>query len=123
MLQGIGKGIGRRIADWLGEQDLGSRQARKEPIENTEIRTAISEIQRINGIGPAKARTLVLDHGVRSVEDLKQEHIFKSLTAMQRLSIQYGEETQKHVMREEITNYLDVRVVHLVLNAPSLIHS
>ncbi|KAF8514783.1 hypothetical protein JB92DRAFT_119918 [Gautieria morchelliformis] len=62
-LPGVGEGISRRIMDFIGaRRKKDFRNLKPLDIEEQKKSLAMQELQRINGIGPIKARALVEGH-------------------------------------------------------------
>ena len=96
-LPGVGKKILARVQEII---DTGKLQ-QVEAIED-DIRI-INELMEVHGIGPAKAKDLVRNHGVLGVEDLaKSPHL---LNDIQKLGIKYHADFKARIPRKEMLKH------------------
>lgn len=103
-IKGVGKGIISRINEIISEGTL------KGEIKNNKERsnklTKIEELQRITGVGPAKARALVdlkIDlKRLREAFENEEEDILKNLTHHQIIGLRYLEDFEARIPRQEI---------------------
>ncbi len=93
-------GIGDKIAKKIDEFIKTGKLQKLEKIRSDDSNTAINELTRIAGIGPAKAKDLV-DSGINSIEDLRQNQ--DSLTKAQKIGLKHFEDFEKRIPREEIS--------------------
>ena len=88
-LPNIGKGIKRRVQEFLDEGkieefsvDVSETEASEVEEEGSSISESdfkdeemirvVQELEQVMGIGPKTAKTLYKHHGIHSIEDLKQ---------------------------------------------------
>lgn len=100
----IGAGTLAKVEEILR---TGGKISLLEELKNDpKIRTRL-ELQRIIGIGPKQAKTLVENRGVKSVADLKRR--WKSgnitLTRMQEIGLRYYKELNQRIPRHEIADF------------------
>jgi DNA polymerase beta len=96
-LNGIGVKIGARIDEiiWTGTlKEL-------EDIDNLFIRVFV-ELTKITGIGPVSAKKLIIDHGIKSVDDLITKVPMLRLTNQQMIGIKYMKDFAERIPRTEI---------------------
>jgi DNA polymerase beta len=98
-LKGI-KGIGEKIkAKLLEFFETGIMQA----VENASKDTTTLEIQelmKVHGIGPAKAKNLVDEHGIRTLEQLEQNA--QLLNDKQKMGLKYYKDFLERIPRKEM---------------------
>jgi len=107
-VKGIGDKIGKKIEELMvtgkvKEVDNANKN------ENTEI---ITNLMTVHGIGPAKAKALVEDHGIKSIEDLEQKQ--ELLNDKQKIGLKYVRDFQERIPRKEMD-------VHSELLAKSIV--
>jgi hypothetical protein len=56
-------------------------------------------LTRVAGIGPAKARELVIDSGIETIEDLRENQ--ETLTKGQMIGLKHFEDFEKRIPRDE----------------------
>lgn len=107
-LPGIGVKISEKIEEFLST----GKVAKISKIRNDASSSAIQELTRVSGIGPAAARTLY-EQGITSIEELRKNQ--GSLTHHQKLGLQHLEDFEKRIPRDEIEQ-LETRL-HAECNA------
>lgn len=100
-------GIGAKISQKIGEFLQTGKVAKLEKIRGDEGTSAIQELTRVSGIGPAHAKSLY-DRGIRSIDDLRKNQ--DALTEHQKIGLRYLESFEKRIPREEV-GLLEARVV------------
>ncbi|XP_059469441.1 DNA polymerase beta-like [Neocloeon triangulifer] len=98
-LKGIGDKISKKIDEYLSS---GTMQ-KLETIRKDTPSEAIIHLSRVHGIGSAKAHDLVNEHGVTSIEQLRERQDELNLTHHQLIGLKYFEDFEKPVPREEIS--------------------
>lgn len=63
---------------------------------------SMEALAQIHGIGPAKARELVLTHGVKTIEELRSGDL---LNEVQKKGLRYHEDIQKRIPRKELNKH------------------
>lgn len=104
-LKGV-KGIGDKIGKKIEELMLTGKVKEVENAnmnENTEI---ITKLMAIHGIGPAKAKSLVDDHGIKSIEDLEQKQ--ELLNDKQKIGLKFVRDFQERIPRKEMDVHCDL---------------
>ena len=96
-LEGIGKGIGGRIDEILETGTLVELTS-----IDTNYVTCVKELTKIHGIGPAKARVLIVDHNIRSVLDLMRCAPCLNLTHQQVIGLKYADDLKERIPRDEM---------------------
>jgi len=93
------KGIGKTIISKLNElKDTGMIQALE-----TEKKNPIHIFTSIYGVGPKKAHELI-KQGITSIEELKEKQL-SVLTETQQMGLEYMEDINKRIPRNEIVEY------------------
>lgn len=95
-LDGVGDKIAKKIDEFINTGKL----AKLEKIRNDDSSTAINELTRVAGIGPAKARELY-DSGISSIDDLKTHP--ESLTKGQKIGLKHFQDFELRIPRQEIS--------------------
>lgn len=97
------KGIGESIADKIKEIiETGKLKKAEEYNSNTEVQ-AINDLMRVHAIGPAKAKELVMNHGIKNVTDLKNN--IQLLNDKQKMGLKYLEEFELRIPRKEMEKH------------------
>jgi DNA polymerase beta len=94
-LDGIGAQIGKKIDEFIATGGL----KKLEKIRNDGSSSAIILLTRVAGIGPAKARELVIDSGIETIEDLRENQ--ETLTKGQMIGLKHFEDFEKRIPRDE----------------------
>ena len=98
-LKGI-KGIGEKIGEKLKELfDTGKVRA-AENASNDQNMEILTSLMTIHGIGPAKAKSLVEDHHINSIEDLEKNQDL--LNEKQKIGLKYVRDFQERIPRKEM---------------------
>ena len=91
--------IGPTIVSKLNEfQETGELKALKKEYARPEL-----ELTNIYGVGPSKAEELVRDHGIKTVEELREQPGL--LNAVQKVGLQHYEDIMAKIPRAEIDEY------------------
>ncbi|XP_063586426.1 DNA polymerase beta-like [Penaeus indicus] len=98
------KGIGTKIADKIEEFLNTGKLTKLEKIRASETNVAINLLNRVTGIGPAKARELV-NEGILNLEDLRKNQ--DKLNHHQIIGLKYFDDFEKQIPREEIERIED----------------
>jgi len=92
------KGVGKKLADKI-DQILETGKLEELEVESKDEHVqAINLISRVPGIGPSAAKKMVIEEGVRTLEDLKNV----KLTHHQQIGLKYFEDLTQKVPRSEI---------------------
>jgi len=95
------KGIGKRIHDKIQEiLETGDLKQLEKYNQNVKI---INELTQIHGIGPAKAKELVEEHNIKSIEDLKEHP--ELLNDKQKIGLKYSDEFVLRIPRLEMEKH------------------
>lgn len=96
-IPGVGKGSIDRINEILETSTL-------KELNKTTNYSIITELEKISGIGKVKAKSLVLDNGVTSIDDLRQRHKTGEieLTHHILIGLKYYEDINKRIPRKEL---------------------
>ena len=98
-IDGIGKKIELKIKEIL---ETGYLEASKE-YNADESYQFINNLMNVHGIGPAKANDLVRNHGIKSVDDLKNnQHL---LNDVQKLGLKYVDQFMMRIPRREMVKH------------------
>lgn len=99
-LKGVGKGIRDKIKEYLETGKMSKvDEVQKIVIKYTDSENAMTELQRVWGIGPAKAKSLY-KLGIKNVQELYDNtHL---LTKNQKIGLKYYNELDKPIPREYI---------------------
>ena len=95
-VKGIGDKIGKKLQELF---DTGRvREAENASLnDNTNIITAL---MAVHGIGPAKAKGLVEDHNIKSIDELEKKQ--ELLNDKQKLGLKYVHDFQERIPRKEM---------------------
>ncbi|CAG0887498.1 unnamed protein product [Darwinula stevensoni] len=107
-------GIGDRIAKKIDEFIETGKLEKLEKIRKDDTHVAIQEMTRVMGIGPAKARDLVMEDGIKSIDELRKHP--EKLNRQQLIGLQHLEDFEKRILREEVTameEYIQVQAKKL----------
>lgn len=100
-LDGIGKSIHAKIVEII---ENGHLDATKGAIEDTHHELNIMEdLMKIQSIGPVKAKDLITNHGIKSIEDLRNHQDL--LNDKQRLGLKYYEDINQRIPRAEMVKH------------------
>lgn len=95
------KGVGKKIYDKIKEIiDTGELKQLEKYTADIE---AINELTKVHGIGPSKAKELVKDHGISTVEKLKEHP--ELLNGVQKIGLKYVDDFQKRIPRAEMEKH------------------
>ncbi len=102
-IEGVGKKIRAKIEEILA---TGSLQAAKEAAAALPI-TVYDDLLKVHGIGPVKARKLVEEVGIRSIEDLRARVATEPsiLDAGQKIGLKFYEEFNERIPRAEMQQH------------------
>ena len=92
-------GVGEKIAQKIDEMIETGKIAKLETILSDESYVAVNLLQRVAGVGPAKAQELV-SAGITSLEQLRDN--LDQLTSAQRIGLKYLEDFEQRIPRREI---------------------
>ena len=108
------KGIGEKIKAKLIEFfETGSIQAVANA--NNDVTTIeIQELMKVHGIGPSKAKSLVEEHGIKSLEQLEQNT--QLLNDKQKMGLKYYKDFLERIPRQEMDAHKEYlrNVIHSV---------
>jgi DNA polymerase beta len=98
--KGIGEKIKKKIEEIISTGDLDQVKTIDEEVG------AVTELAKMFGIGPVKARELYSQHGIKSVDELRQHtHL---LNDKQLLGLKYVGEFDKRIPRAEMDKHWDM---------------
>lgn len=106
-LEGVGAKIGKKIDEFM---ETGKLQ-KLEKIRANSTNTAINELVKVTGIGPAAAQKLVQE-GIKSIEDLRKNT--DKLNHHQQIGLKHYEDFETRVPRKEMLELQDfaLREIH-----------
>jgi DNA polymerase beta len=112
-IKGIGKKIQAKIEEILATGELA---AAVQAATNLQI-DVYDQLLKVHGIGPVKARKLVEDFGVKSIEDLRSKSATDPslLDTAQKIGLKYFEDFNERIPRAEMEHH----VVALETSKPS----
>ncbi|KAF2362120.1 DNA polymerase beta thumb domain [Trinorchestia longiramus] len=93
------KGIGKKISDKIEEFLTTGKLEKLEKIRADGASAVLTELSRVSGVGPAKARQLY-DEGIDSIEKLRKSA--HQLNHHQQIGLKYLEEFEKRISRDEV---------------------
>jgi len=102
------KGVGKSIKEKLEEIFATGLLKQAEEVKEKDSKIPIFQIlMNIYGIGRVKANKLIQDHGIKSLEDLKEKvkHDPKLLNDNQKLGVMYYEDFLERISREEMLKH------------------
>ncbi|KAL6052515.1 DNA polymerase [Balamuthia mandrillaris] len=94
------EGIGAKIAKKIDEILASGKLSKLEAYNADPTLQALHLVQSVSGIGPAAARKLVTEHGVRTLEDL--ENMKDHLNHHQKIGLKYYHEFNERIPRKEM---------------------
>lgn len=99
-LEGVGEKIAKKIDEYL---KCGIIKKLEKVRQNDDV-TAITELTKITGIGPAAAQNLV-KKGIRSIEELKANQ--SELNHHQKIGLMHYKDFEKRIPRDEVVKIKD----------------
>lgn len=96
-VEGIGEKIKLKIAEIIETGDLQQVKSIDKEVE------AITDLTRVFGIGPIRAKELYAQHGVQNVNDLKENPDI--LNDKQRIGLKYYEDFEKRIPKKEMIKH------------------
>lgn len=99
------KGIGEKIKAKLEEIFATGKLQQVERYDNNPEYRVIDDLLQIHAVGPAKARQLVQEHGIKSIEDLKNHQDL--LNDKQKMGLKYYDEFLQRIPRPEMVKHND----------------
>ncbi|XP_065334258.1 DNA polymerase beta-like [Cloeon dipterum] len=115
-LKGIGDKISKKIDEFLATGTL----RKLDNIHKDANSEAIILLSRVHGIGSAKARELVTDFGINSLEQLRQRQDELNLNHHQLIGIKYFEDFEQQIPRKEIIKVEKIVKDHIANFDPEL---
>lgn len=106
------KGIGEKIRSKLKEYFETGIVSEVENVLNNTNTDIIQELMKIHGIGPSKARVLVEENGIKTIDDLKNnQHL---LNDKQKIGIKYYEDFLERIPRKEMMVHYELlkNIIH-----------
>uniref|UniRef100_A0A8D8Y5W8 DNA polymerase n=1 Tax=Cacopsylla melanoneura TaxID=428564 RepID=A0A8D8Y5W8_9HEMI len=97
-IKGIGKSIAKKIDEFLSTGKL----RKLDSIREDSTGQAIAELTRVSGIGPAKAKELIIQ-GITTIEDLRNREDL--LTHHQIIGLRHLEDFEKRIPRTDVEQY------------------
>jgi DNA polymerase/3'-5' exonuclease PolX len=98
-LPGIGEAIEKKIKEII---ETGTLHQLHDYNADGSIQ-ATTELLKVHGIGPVKAKDLVEKHGIKTIEDLKSKQ--NLLNDVQKKGLLYYEDTSKRIPRSEMEKH------------------
>ena len=98
-IKGIGESIKEKIIEVL---NTGKLKEAEEYNSNNDYH-AMNELMKVHGIGPAKAKELVSNHGIKTIADLKQN--MNLLNDKQKIAVKYTEDFELRIPRKEMEKH------------------
>jgi DNA polymerase beta len=95
-VKGIGEKIGQKIQELF---ETGHVRAAENANNNVDTKI-ITSLMQIHGIGPAKAKSLVEDHNITSIEELEEKQ--ELLNDKQKIGLKYVRDFQERIPRKEM---------------------
>ncbi|XP_070545125.1 DNA polymerase beta-like [Ptychodera flava] len=93
-------GIGDKIAKKIDEFIATGKLQKLEKIKADDTSVAINNLTRVTGIGPAAARKLVVEDGIKTIEELKN-HTDK-LNHHQKIGVKHFDDFEQRIPRSEM---------------------
>lgn len=111
-VKGIGEKIGKKIEELM---TTGKVQAMVNA-NNDQNLDIIAELMTIHGIGPSKAKSLIEDHNIRSIEDLSNKP--EVLNDKQKIGLKYVKDFQLRIPRKEMNAHCELleQTIHSIDN-------
>lgn len=101
-LTGIGDGIRKKLEEII---NTGRLKAADNAAAHHDFHI-METLLKIHGIGPVKARQLVDEHGIKSIEDLKKRQ-GELLNDKQQMGLKYWEDFVQRIPRSEMDKHAD----------------
>jgi DNA polymerase beta len=99
-IQGLGKSIHGKIVELM---QTGAMQAVVEAKKHTNVIDAIDLLTTVSGIGPVKAKELVEEHGIRTIDQLRERP--ELLNDKQAIGLKYYDDIAERIPRNEIDKH------------------
>jgi DNA polymerase beta len=96
-IEGIGEKIKQKIQEIIETGDLQQTKNINEEI------AVITDLTRVFGIGPIRAKELYVEHGIKNVDDLVQNQ--NILNEKQKLGLKYYKDFEKRISRKEMVKH------------------
>lgn len=94
------KGIGQKIGEKIRELfETGKVKAADNASKDLHM-DVITSLMKVHGIGPAKAKSLVEDHKIQSIEELEKRQ--ELLNDKQKIGLKYVKDFQERIPRKEM---------------------
>lgn len=107
----VGKGMSTRIDEFLKEGKLkelkGLDKIKKNLIKTDKRKVKINALEGVTGIGPVKAKELMTNHDIKSVNELRKavEHGKITVTHHTMIGLKYYEDFLERIPRKEVTKF------------------
>ena len=95
-VKGIGEKIGQKIQELF---ETGHVRAAEDAVNSEDTKT-ITSLMQVHGIGPAKAKSLVEDYNIKSIEELEEKQ--ELLNDKQKIGLKYVRDFQERIPRKEM---------------------
>ena len=95
-IKGIGEKIGQKIQELF---ETGHVRAAEDAVNSEDTKT-ITSLMQVHGIGPAKAKSLVEDYNIKSIEELEGKQ--ELLNDKQKIGLKYVRDFQERIPRKEM---------------------
>lgn len=99
-ITGVGDGIKKKLVEIL---ETGKLKAAVNAAANTNFKI-VEDLLKVHGIGPVKAKQLVEEHGIKSIDDLKLRQ-GELLNEKQQMGLKYWEDFDTRIPRAEMDKH------------------
>lgn len=112
-LRGVGAKTLEKFDEYFKTGKIAVVESAKSSLEESKEESDILDsLKKVHGIGEKKAEELY-KNGIRSVQDLRKDSVYKTLTSQQKLGVDHYEDLQKRIERKYIVA-LHVVVLYLL---------
>lgn len=95
-VKGIGESIRLKFLEYFNTGKVNAAETAKSNVNNM----SSSELMLIHGIGPAKAKSLIEEHNIKSIQDLESKP--ELLNDKQKIGLKYWRDFQERIPRKEM---------------------
>lgn len=100
------KGIGEKIRNKVIELIETGKVQEAENANNDDNNQLVQELMKVHGIGPSKAKSLIEEHNIKSIEELEGKP--NLLNDKQKIGLKYWRDFQLRIPRKEMDKHCEI---------------